>query len=85
MGERETSAFDELEKLLMSSDYDNHRLVVVPNGLWQRLRLDTRDPFGGTKLDDRVTIWYRGRAMVIAEHHCLNLCNSEVEPDGRED
>ena len=79
-----TAAYNELEELLEANGYTAkhlvQRLVVVPDGLWYRLRMETRDPFGSAaEGDDRVAVWYRGSTMVLPESRCVNLCFEEEE------
>lgn len=77
----ETPAYDELKALLRSKQHKYERIAVIPDELWSRLRLETYDVFGEGG-DTRGVLWYRGRTMLMPQSNVLNLCNSEVEPDG---
>ena len=79
---------EELRELLKNNGYKTQHMVVVSDDLWQRLQDETRDPFAFTQnppAPRRVALWWRNRTYVVRKSDVLNLCEAELEPDGRRD
>lgn len=72
-------AFDKLEELLKRAGYRNHRIVVVTDPLWRRLRYETVDPFHNlTSPDTRAVLFYRNRTMVVPSSQVCKVSELEV-------
>ena len=65
-------ASEELKLLLKAAGHSGQQLVIVSDGLWNRLLAETRDPFCEFKDTDRVAIWFRTRTMIVPESAVLN-------------
>lgn len=65
-------AYDELEKLLNERGYHHQRIVIIPNGLWDRLAEEMRSPWDVLGCKKPEVLFYHNWTMLVRQSRHLD-------------